>query len=71
MNLVSGNVEKADGGMVGRGNFLLCIHGLADGPFHVGLTRANPDFAHQDIVEGDLVLPLDGHLPGLFLGLEG
>jgi len=31
---------------------------------HVRLARADPDFAREDVVESDLVLPLDGHRVG-------
>lgn len=35
--------------------FQIGIIGLIDGPLHVGLAGANPDFAHHDIGESDLI----------------
>ena len=33
-------------------NLELGILGLQNAPFHVGLTRADPNFTHQDVLEG-------------------
>ena len=59
------DVEKTDLGMVGLGDFLLRIGALGDSPFHVGLPGANPDFAHEHVLELDLVVPLDRQGRGL------
>ena len=45
--------------VIGGLNFELGIFGLQDAPFHVGLTRADPNFPHQDVFESQHRTPFD------------
>ena len=60
MDGVARDIEEANLGVVGPGNFLLGVGTLGNFPFHVGLSRANPDLANQYIFQFDLLAPLDG-----------
>ncbi len=68
---MAGHIEEADLRVIRGGDLLLGIQRLGHGPLHVGLARADPDFAEEDIVESDRVLPLHGHGVGLAVRLQG
>ena len=50
--------------MVSSSNFLIRIHTATHTPLHVGLAGANPNFTHQDILEGNGFLRFDLELSG-------
>ena len=65
------NLDVTDQGVLPVGDFLLRIARAGHGPFHVGLPRAKPDLAHQDVFQLDLVGALDGQVASLGIGLHG
>ena len=62
--------EHAEGGVVGGGFFFVVVGGVGDGHAHVGLAGAEPDFAEEDVGDGEGVAGLDGEGEGVG-GLEG
>ena len=46
-----GNLDVPDERMLAVGDFLLGIRRTGNRPFHVGLTGAQPDLAHKDILQ--------------------
>ena len=55
-----GHGDEADFWELGGFGFEVAVVGLADFPLHVGLAGANPDFADEHILYGQLILAGDG-----------
>src|SRR5947209_8691671 len=53
--------EEVDERVIGAGDLVVVIDGGLKGELHVGLAGADPDFADEDVVDGDGV---DGQVEG-------
>lgn len=56
---LAGNFDVANARVLGVGYFLFGISGFFYCPFHVRLTRAEPDFADEDVFVGDGIFAAD------------
>ncbi len=56
--------EEVYEGVVGRGRLFRAVLGVGERPLHVRLTRADPDLADEDVLEGERVAPRHGQLEG-------
>lgn len=63
-----GGGEDAEEGVVGGGDFLLGAIAVGDGPFHVGLSGGEPDFADEDVLDDDGFWSV-GHFEFLSVGI--
>ncbi|OPZ08915.1 MAG: hypothetical protein BWZ10_02608 [candidate division BRC1 bacterium ADurb.BinA364] len=65
LRLVGARLRRLEQANVGIGRLrdgLAGIERVGDRPDHVGLTAAQPDFAHQHIADDDFILAFDRHL---------
>ncbi len=65
------DMQQADLRAVGGGHRLLASRAPPQAELHVGLARADPHFADEDVVQLDLVFAADGYAVGLAIGLHG
>ena len=64
------DAEHADGGEVGGGGFGGRVEAAFELEGHVGLAGGEPDFADEDVVDGEGGAAFDGELLGLVAGCE-
>ena len=56
---MAGNIEQVDHRVIRCGNLFLSIQRTAHIPFHVGLSRADPNLAYQHLLDSQSVLAFD------------
>jgi hypothetical protein len=72
IGLQFGDGEESEVGVCGGVDGGLGVFGAGEGPFHVGLAAADPDFADEDVGEGDgLGAAADDEVVGAAGGFAG